>query len=101
MEDELQVGSGEARLGQSQGLGLGTGRKQVRHVPPAAVVTSCPCLAGATTSAPGASWLSDVSLVFPLPAGRHSCPRKAWSQWAGADAILARDSSRLGMRRVK
>lgn len=55
------MGSGEARPGQSQGLGLGTGRKQGRHVPPADVGTSFPCLAGATTSAPGASWLSDVS----------------------------------------
>lgn len=52
MEEELQVGSAEARLGPSQGLGLGTGRKQERHVPPADAGTSFPCLAGATTSAP-------------------------------------------------
>lgn len=52
MGEELQVGSGEARLDPSQGLGLGTWRKQGRHVPPADVGTSFPCLAGATASAP-------------------------------------------------
>lgn len=52
MEEELQVGPGEARLGPSQDMGLGTGRKQGRHMPLADVGTSFPCLAGATASAP-------------------------------------------------
>ena len=79
---------------------------------------SCaPCRCGHLLSLPGwGHYLCPVSLlasrcvrVSDTQAGCSPCllaaipapGRNSWSQWAGADAIVARDSSRLGVRCVK